>query len=68
MFEIRSNNSSIILWDTINPVCPTSDGNEDAEKFCCSALHLMFNDKIFSQELLNYYDHLYNSPIFQKML
>ena len=35
---------------------------------CCSALHLMFNDSIFSLELLNYYDHLYKSPIFQMML
>ena len=36
--------------------------------FCCSAPLLMFNDKIFSQEWLNYYDHLCKSPIFQMMI
>ena len=36
--------------------------------FCCSALLLMFNDMIFSLKLLNYYDHLCKSPIFQMML
>ena len=54
--------------DTINPMCPTSDGIEDTEHFCCSALPSMFNDKIFLLALLNYYGHLCQSPTFQMML
>ena len=39
--------------DTINPMCPTSDG--------------MFNFNIFSLELLNYYDRFYKSLTCQMM-
>ena len=52
--------------DTINPMCPASDGIEDTEHLlllCPSFLH--FNFEIFSLELLDYYyyDHLCKSPI-----
>ena len=52
---------------TIYSMCPTSDGIEDTEHFCCSASLFMFSDKIFSLEWLNYYDHSCKSPIFQMM-
>ena len=54
--------------DTENPMCPKAMGLRIRSTFCCSALHLMFNGKIFSLELLNYYDQSYKLPISQKML
>ena len=56
------------FWDTINPMGPTSDGIEDTEHFFCCALLLIFSVEIFVLELLNYYDHLCKSSIFQMML
>ena len=44
--------------DTINPMCPTNDGIENTEHFCCFALPLRFNAEIFSHEFLRYCDHL----------
>ena len=51
--------------DTVSPICPTNDGIEDTEHFCCFALHLTINDKIFSLEFQNCYDHLSKSKPFQ---
>ena len=51
--------------DTVNPMCPTNDGIEDTEHFCCFARHLTFNGKIFSLEFRNCYDHLSKSTPFQ---
>ena len=39
--------------DTINPMCPTSDGIEDTKHFFCSAPLLMLNVEIFSLKLSN---------------
>ena len=35
--------------------------------FCCSALLFMFNEEIFSLELLNYYGHLSKSPTLARL-
>ena len=56
------------FMDTINPMCPTSDGVEDKEQFCCSARPLMINEEIFLLELKNCYDHLCKSLTLQIML
>ena len=55
--------------NTINPMYPTNTmALRIRNTFCCSALLLMFNDMIFSLKLLNYYNNLCKSPIFQMML
>ena len=44
--------------NTLNAMCPSNDGIEYAEQFCCSAHPLIFKDATFSLKLKNYYDHL----------
>lgn len=54
--------------DTISPMCQTSKALRIQTTFCCSALLLTFNGKIFLLALFNCYKHLCKSPIFQLML